>query len=1604
MREYLITRIVLLTLCATSVLGAGSTYAQLSANFTASPTSGCTPVVVRFSDASTGNPTSWQWDLGNGTISFLQHPAATYFNPGVYTVKLVVSNGTAKDSIVKTQFIVVNAQPVVNLSASATTGCFPLQVQFSDLSEPGSGAIISREWDFGDGQTSTDPNPSHTYTGAGNFNVSLRVMNSNGCTQTITHTNYIKLTEGVKAGFSFSAPNNCKPPAAIRFTNTSTGTGTLSYRWDFGDGTGSTDAAPTHSYTATGIYTVKLVVRNNTGCADSVVRANAINIGTVKVDFSVPPVICAAQPITLTNTSAPTPGSAVWKFSDGTQLTGLNPVKTFANPGTYTVKLISDFGACKDSITKSIQVVAKPGNGFTATSNTGCKAPLPVSFTSQATGAVSYQWKFGDGGTATDPNPTHIYQTAGTFDVTLIVANAAGCTDTLVKKAFVRIQPTLVSITNVPQEGCIPYDFRPLISVTGVDPIVSYHWKFGDGGTAAVKDPSYTYTQAGTYTVELVYTTSGGCTDSVKVVDAIRVGNKPIVNFAALPTITCAGLPVQFTDQSTGGKADRWLWFFGDGGNSSEQHPAHIYQDTGYLHVKLVVWSNGCRDSLTKLQMVYIRPPVARFDVVANCANRLSRSFTDRSLGAKSWSWDFGDGQTSTTQSPTHNYAAPGSYIVRLTVRNETCEHTITKQVVVIEEKAAFSTSATEICKGTAITFSALNTNPQNVRGYSWLIIRNSVSVGTLTGINPKFTFQEAGKYDIRLTVTDINGCTDILTKSLLITVNGPTANFRPVNPDVCPGSTITFTDQSVSDGTHPIVKWTWNYGDGTIETRTGGPFAHTYAVPGVYNVQLTVTDNMGCTHSRTLTKAVNISRPVVRFISPDSLSCVGKSVRFQNQSISNAGTYTWYFGDGTGSTASQPTHIYTAEGDYSVKLVVHDLYGCSDSLTKTAYIRIRNPKAAFTVNDSVSSCPPLVVTFTNGSVHYNKVEWDFGDGNKSSLVSPTHFYTYPGTYRAKLLITSFGGCQDSAFKTILIKGPRGTFTYTPTSGCEPAVTRFTGVTNDAARFIWDFNDGAVAETNDPVISHTYLKMGVYLPKMILEDPAGCRVPIVGKDTIHIYGVEAKFTASRHLVCDSGLITFNNTSVSNDLITGYQWRFGDGGVSTQRNPGHFYRRSGLHEAELTVITRAGCRDVVKTEIPIKVVPGPAIAIESPPGACIPANLTFRGQLTRTDTSSLQWYWEFGNGTTSREQNPPAVTYTAAAPYAVRLIAINSSGCADTAQKTVQAYPLPALDAGADQTICRGNSIRLNATGANNYSWFPANSLSCTNCSTPLASPLEKIRYLVKGINGHGCETTDSVLINVKQPFTIKTHQGDTLCKGESLQLFASGAELYSWYPSSGLDKANSDKPLARPDVTVRYQVIGRDDHNCFTDTGYVPIVVYPYPVIHAGNDTNVSVGSSIILRPEISKDVLGIIWSPTTWLNCISCPTPVASPKQTIAYTLQAVNEGGCITRDEVKLNVFCNNSNLFVPNTFSPNSDGHNDVFYPRGKGVFSIRSLRIFNRWGDLVFQQLNFVPNDASKGWNGLHKGQLAPQDVYVYTLEIICENNTIFNEKGNITLIR
>ena len=353
-----------------------------------------------------------------------------------------------------------------------------------------------------------------------------------------------------------------------------------------------------------------------------------------------------------------------------------------------------------------------------------------------------------------------------------------------------------------------------------------------------------------------------------------------------------------------------------------------------------------------------------------------------------------------------------------------------------------------------------------------------------------------------------------------------------------------------------------------------------------------------------------------------------------------------------------------------------------------------------------------------------------------------------------------------------------------------------------------------------------------------------------------------------------------------------------------------------------------------------------------------------------------------------------------------MIGINSGGCSDTTTTQVKVNPSPKINAGHDTTVCQHGAYELNASGAQTYTWSGPG-LSCTNCNTPTINPDVPSTFTVIGKDAFGCTGSDSVKINIITPTKITAFGGDTICVGETAQLFAQGADTYQWFPSAYLDNDRSARPIftAISDTTINYRVVGYTAKNCFTDTGYVSVRTFPKPQINIAQDEIVlNVGSSVQLHAVTSNDVIAWRWQPPQGLSSTVIADPVAAPNQTTTYSVIASNGGLCVSRDDITIRVVCGNSNVFIPNTFSPNNDGVNDMFYPRGKGLFNVKSFRVFNRWGQLVFERFNVPPNNASDGWNGTFNGKELASDVYVYIIEMQCDNNLIVPFKGNITLIR
>jgi len=334
-----------------------------TAAFTVDKRSGPKPLTVQFTDQSTGGPTMWAWDFGDGGTSMVASPSYTYQEAGVYTVSLTASNTAGSDTKTEKDYISVTGDippPVAMFEATPLSGSAPLTVQFTDLSI---GPPTSYAWDFGDGGTSTEANPSHVYSAGGTYTVKLTVKNSGG-SHTMTRENYISVGgSGIIADFS-GTPTSGTVPLTVQFTDLSTGGPTM-WAWDFGDGGTSTVASPSYTYQTPGTYTVKLTASSQTGGTSTKVREGYITVspsGGIIADF-VGTLTSGNAPLTVQFSDRSQGGPTMWSwvFGDGGTALVANPVHVYQQPGKYTVSLTASNQASSNTAVKTDYVTASSG-------------------------------------------------------------------------------------------------------------------------------------------------------------------------------------------------------------------------------------------------------------------------------------------------------------------------------------------------------------------------------------------------------------------------------------------------------------------------------------------------------------------------------------------------------------------------------------------------------------------------------------------------------------------------------------------------------------------------------------------------------------------------------------------------------------------------------------------------------------------------------------------------------------------------------------------------------------------------------------------------------------------------------------------------------------------------------------------------------------------------------------------------------------------------------------------------------------------------------------------------------------------------------------------
>ncbi len=1505
--------------------------AQISADFSASVTTGCGSLQVSFTDESTSTNAinNWSWDLG-GVSAGTQNPGRIFGNPGRYDICLTVTDTEGNsDTNCKSEYIEIFPLPIPDFTVSGLTGCAPLEVVFSDQSS--SDGVAIEEWIWGVGGSSgvivtTDPTEEiiNTYNAPDNYTVSLTIQDANNCSNTITRSDLITVFPDPEIDITIDEPFGCNIPFTANFNNNNF-SNDITYVWNFGNGEFFTGATPSPIiYSEPGTYDITVTAMNpNTNCSTTEIFSNILQVGfPVEIDYSSSD-NCEGTVFTFMDNSIEPADSVLWDFGDGNFSTEINPEHAFDQGGCFDVSLTRFTQGCPSEgrITECLLIEAAPTAFFFNNNPAGCTLPHTISYAASSNNDDNtWWWNFGDGTTSSEQQPTHTYDAYGVYPIRLRVTNSNGCVSLF--RDTVHVIETEVQLTGPNYWGCTPYEFTLDESSTTAVPINSWEWSIFDDNNVLIfssseENPTHTLVDTGLYNVQLTVVNEDGCSSTGFFEGAVAVGEEVIPNFSATPLETCIDAIVDFTDLSSD-NANFWIWDYGDGVVVEDvQNPSHEYRDTGYFDVQLFAFHYGCFSEITYEDLIHVNPPIGRARVEQNCENPFAVTFVDRSFGVDSVYWDFGEANlstdTSTVLSPTHVFADTGCYKVIHSVFNLTtdCVDHDTINICISDPRASFNLNNTDGCAPLEVT---VDDNSIFAETYEW--IAPGAVISDPESDSPTFTFETPGIYnDVMLVITDIQECPDTFRTSENILARGLVVNFDTDVTGGCLPLTVNFSDNSVSAFSTPLT-WSWNIGNGLF-TSNEESFTFTFDTVGNFSVELIVTDGDGCTVRRKRNNVIEVTDPEAAFTA-DTTSCTADVVKFEALATGDL-TYLWDFGDGNTSSEEAPEHNYAQEGTYNVCLSIVNQYGCSDMQCKENYITIADPVANFTVDSTFAFCPPLLARFTNTSTNSNYYEWNFGDlSGTSDLENPPHVYTIPGSYSVTLIAGNTENCRDTLIinDLITLNGPVGDFDFVVDTSCAPMQVHFTGTSTDFYDYIWDFGNGVLDtffNVNTSEVTYAYPAIDTYVPKLILIDESNCARAIESPDSIRVTGINVDFLATDSLLCGEDLSTsFINLSQSTTPITSVEWILPGSleGNTLESEPTVTYPVPGVYDVSLFVTTEF-CQDTLTKPNYIRIGSIPDISFQaSETTGCAPFTVDFSDMSTTMAGAITNWNWDFGDGETAGQPDPSHV-FNNAGNYQTVLTVGTDFGCEASDSIEIEVLAAPDIELNAEQSICRGEIVTLTpvingSPDQLTFTWTGGSDLSCTNCLEPEVSPTSTTTYEFTATNPEGCVTTLSTTVNVLAAAipVIGISPDTAICVSDGIQLNVTGGNdvfSYEWDESRpGLTCYQfCANPIANPLAATTYVVTVTNGVGCSAiDSVTIDLVDQFQPL--SGEDRIICQGDSVTL----ATGVAGLEWTNPVNLSCAYCPDPIAFPDSTTIYNLETFTEEGCLIQDSVKVTV----------------------------------------------------------------------------------------------------
>ncbi len=1647
-------------------------FANPVAGFDVSAQGGCEGQEFKFNDTSikaVGNLKKWQWNFGDGAADTLPNVSHKFANAGRYGVSLIIidENG-CKSFINKSQLIKVTAKAQVNFDADTKGGCnIPLKVNFSTNSSINSGQQFSFKWKFGTGDSSTQKNPSYTYTKMGEYDVQLTITNNNQCASTATFKNYISIGK-TKANFIVNTKKGCLP-FTPKFEDKSIGVPSdATYIWYFSNGDSVVGKNPNYTFTQAGTYNVTLSISSPSGCNDTKEIKNAFIVlpSPLATFANGYPISCSIPHAVKYSPVNNATTQWVWDFGDGETATKKNPTKVYTKAGVYSVTLtITDKNGCTNTSTKRNLVKVNTQKAqFTPSVNYGC-VPLTVDFTNNSQsffGITKYRWEFGNGETSNIAQPNIVYNTAGTYYPKLIIADKNGCTDTMVFDSIpVGIKTNPDFYTNR-RAGCTK-DMRIVEFYNKTDTITqrvdSFYWDFTNIYSTDVNPIIDYVTFPGVYDVKLI-SYSNGCTDTLIKKEYITI-YMPDAD-AHITEDPCVLDTVNFKNTSTGGHLFSWA-LNGDTINRTQEFNRFLVPGSYHLELYVEDTITGCWD--TKEYMLEIREPLqAGFTISADsvCANT-HFLVQDTTHGAINSTWNFGNGAgiTATGKTQTPSYNNPDKYTIKLQVTDiYGCQDELSKPAVIKILGADYTPLITpnKGCFPLDAQLIKIGQSAHGVESVVWSEGNQQIKSFADTipyRFNTLSNNMNTDGIRIYLSVTDKLGCT--VLRNAVVKLSKPVASIAHSNVLGCTETKVNFWHNTNGSKNIGALNYEWTLNEN--ENFNGENNIKTFTKGGKQNFRLVIKEQvLGCTDTVEMTIPVVTKQLKAGFtIDATETTCPPLISTFSDTSISQNTTIAhvvWNFGDGAVSKLSHPVKNYFYPGNYDITYKITDVDGCEDSTLIKSQIKIGGPTGEYAVNKN-KGCIPFKVSFTSKSKNAKLVNWDFGHGQLGNGENTITEYTIAGIFTPTFVVEDSIGCKVVYPVTPIIGLPSPAPAFLSMGTCLYDEFRFENTSQNSAdntatttyKWLID-NTIEVGGENANITFDTAGKHTIHL-KATLNN--GCSAATTKE--IDIKPLKANYSAYENPLCRFSYINLTDKSIAEAGIASWEWDLGDGRKDSVQNPHFFYPAAGAYSISLIIKDNNNCYDTLNTNEMVEVfdtLTPPTLLAQR---VTVKENNTIRLEFSPYLNRDYNSYLVFRSTKKGAFQlyktiyNPldtiviDANVNTFAQSYTYKVYSQTKCGkqsfvdeseehttillktTADTNKVTVFWSPYKGWDTINSYTIYRQSPainafVQIATVGAATTSYndtdvicgytynyivyatqgakTPLLSRSNNSSATPIHKSMVQPAYLVRAT----VEDDNYVVVEFVKPTTIK-------------------APIAAYSLQKAVDGINYQEVLKTKECCIPFKDFNTRVHS----------QSYFYRVVTTDVCGDISVpsniGKTILLKAKTdATDNVNVVWSKyqkweegiasytieqltggsifeqvgttnfmdTTFVDASNLFNQI--PK--VCYRVKAISNTGTLSYS----NTDCakGRSTLFVPNAFTPNGDGHNNVFKIVGAYI-SEYELNIYNRYGEKLYTSYSL-----EKSWDGRYKNETAQEGAYLYVITAKGLDYKTHNYSGTVTLLR